>query len=267
MNRTIRTFTLLSLIFLSCIPAWAAADGERRCGSEFAAYGLEGATFSEALDRAGQIHNEYQESLLSQLVDERVDLRDADALKSVIEKKSIEYFAERGLYFTDQYPFSGSFEVGTAEIRFSADSYSAEGAEILSRLHELVLAYDVNEDAEFFDQLNGLRDAALNLPEEQEVFTVGVPVSVAIHSFSYWKANADRWARALGQPPSGVEVQAVKIGYGQLGAADIGGAIEGGFGGTVLGPGGAAAGAILGASTASLFNLAGQILSHYVSWW
>ncbi len=60
------------------------AQGERTCGSEFAAYGLEGATFSQAIDFVGRTHNDYQVYLLEHLSNVRPDFTDTTALKEII---------------------------------------------------------------------------------------------------------------------------------------------------------------------------------------
>lgn len=39
-----------------------------------------------------------------------------------------------------------------------------------------------------------MQNGALNLSNPNEVYTVGIPVTVAMYSFSYWKANGQTWA-------------------------------------------------------------------------
>jgi len=254
------------LLLLCYVPANAADAGERKCGSEFVAYGLEGVPFSVALDVAGKIHNEYQESLLTQLASDGVTFNSVDELRAIIEANSISFFKPKGMDFKD-HPFGISFAVGANDITFSPQNYSPQGLDIMNRLRDMVISYKGDGDPKLFERLTALREEALGLPDDKEVFTVGVPVSVAIYSFSYWQLNADRWSATLTQRYGGSDSAQAKIGLGQLGAADIGGAITGGFDGVVLGPGGAFAGAVLGSATASLGNLASQVMGHFFSWW
>ncbi|MBX9837537.1 MAG: hypothetical protein GTN67_05900 [Hydrotalea flava] len=111
--------------------------------------------------------------------------------------------------------------------------------------------------------------------------TVGISVSIAISSFTYWKANAEKWQSILKSEnldrttnihnfntfSVSVNSAGCRIGLGQLGAADVGGAISGAIDGAALGPGGALAGGVLGSSGASLGNLAGQVMGCLFSWW
>jgi hypothetical protein len=247
----------------------AAAQGsetkERTCGNEFAPYGLEGATLSEALDYIGQVHNEYQESILSQLVSEGVDIRDQEALRAAFDGKTASFFRQKGIDASPYYE-SPDFKESSTEISFDPERYSPEAAEILARLQELVHAANEENGDETLAQLQELKQAALRLPDEAEVFTVGAPISVAIHSYSYWKANADRWIEALTQSRTASKGRC-RVNWVSTGASDIAGGVRGALFGTIFtGPVGGLLGGTVGASVSSAGNLAVQGLRCLFGW-
>ncbi|MEI9810291.1 MAG: hypothetical protein WDO16_21810 [Bacteroidota bacterium] len=260
---------LLFLLIGVSFSLGAQTGAQRKCGNEFAAYGLKGVSFSDALDVAGKTHNDYQESLLTQLSAEKISLKDTSSLKTVIQNKTISFLGQKGILVNRQ-SFSISFVAANNSFSIQGKSYSAEATRILTELQSLIKSYDMINSETLINSLIKLKQAALNLADEKEVFAIGIPVVVAINSYNYWRSNADKWYSIFaGQtdPESQSKRKPCHVGLGQLGAADVGGAIGGGYGGTVLGPGGAFAGAVLGSATSSLGNLAGQVMGCLFSWW
>ncbi|HZH63981.1 MAG TPA: hypothetical protein VEY10_03750 [Flavisolibacter sp.] len=264
----------------------------------------------QAVNRIGQLHNDYQEYLLSYITSQNLNLSDTIGLKQVIESKNSEFFQSNSVDISNQtFSINFNYNIGNNVIGFSASNYSAAGGTILNDLKTLIVNYDETNDASFFASLNTLQQQALSLSNQTEVYTVGIPVTIAIYSFNYWKANAQRWSDLFAEQDSirnssnpiafnygsgdnnsfafdenygGSNQSATnivekvntkkmfkkcKVGFGQLGAADVGGAIGGAIGGAVLGPGGSLAIGVLSSSTSSLGNLAGQVMGCLFSWW
>lgn len=267
-------------------------------------------TPEDTLDLAGQLHNEYQEYLLSYITSQNLDLTDTITLKQAVESKSQEFFQSKGITQTLPYQIHIA-NCGSNAYQFSTSGYSSVGTAILNDLKSLITNYDPVNDANFFSSLRNLQQQALNLPDPIEVYTVGIPVTITIYSFNYWKEKADYWAaifmeqdslrnlqplpialnknheRMLGyndlkniSGPSGMNnyfieseflnaytLKKCNVNLWKLGGADAAGAVSGGYAGVALGPGGAFAGAVLGSSANSLYNLSNQVISCYVSWW
>jgi len=272
-------FKSLILFCLLISTSVLQAQSERRCGNEFAAYGLEGTTFSEALDFAGRTHNNYQEYLLTELSLIRPNFNDTNRLKEIIHEKSEEFFNARGFNFNpDDFPLN----LGVAanlDFGLPQENYSDAGLAIMEQLQELINSYNPENDEDFFNTLNQLKGNALLLENDTEVFLVGVPVSVAIHSYTYWKDNGQRWLDLFTEEEEmggggGPSFHAITSYYKKcnvnlykLGGADVSGAVSGAVGGGIAGPGGALAGGVLVSAATSLGNLTNQVISCYVSWW
>ena len=125
-------------------------------------------------------------------------------------------------------------------------------------------------DGKYFQSIP---EDALALSDPTEVFTVGLPITIAKYSFAYWKNTADsfvvllidqdeqRYSRESGPCRN-------RIGLGQIGAADVVGGVRGAVGGGLGGgPLGAVAGAtVVGAGT-SLWNIGSQLIGCLFSWW
>jgi hypothetical protein len=240
---------------------------------EFAQYGLSGISFSSALDSIGKWHNDYQDYLLSAIVKTKKDLRDTISLKQFIEDRSQIFFSKKGIQ-ANSFSYFQSFRNNNANLSFDKTKYSVEAGQILLKLVNLVNSYNEKDDGSFFNSLYQLKQEVLQLKNVNEVFAVGIPVSVAINSFSYWKLNSSFWQSALAKnniANNNKEVLDVappcNISLAKLGGADVAGAISGAIGGSTLGPGGALAGGVLTSSVTSLANLTNQVISCYVSWW
>lgn len=262
------------------------------------------------LNAVGQMHNDYQEYILAYITGQNLALSDTNNLKQIIVTKTEEFFQNKGIILSQSILINFGNTVGINSLQYNAGNYSTSGANILNSLNTLLSSYDESNDAAFFSSLNALQQQALGLPDQNEVYTVGIPVTIAIYSMNYWKNNADNWSDILTTQDSLRNVHPLafvenrseqrngllaikklsgpntsdnfnfeqkskkytfkktcKIGYGQLGFADVSGGIGGAYGGVALGPGGALAGAILGSSASSLGNLSGQVMGCLFDWW
>lgn len=262
-------------------------------------------TASDYLNFAGQLHNDYQEYILDYIVSLNVDLTDTNSLRQTIQSKTEDFFEPNGINVND--PIAIRFANGGNSYQFSTSGFSSAGASILNSLKTFIENYDPENDASFFTSLDSLQQLALSLSDPTEVYAVGIPVTVAIYSFDYWKDNADRWADifyeqdSIRNHPISYNRFSKQILAGQLldnshgpnafnnyfdeklllinsfkkcninlwklGGADVGGAVHGGVTGLAFGPGGAFAGAVLESAVGSLGNLTNQVISCYVSWW
>lgn len=232
--------------------------------SEYSNTILNGLEYREGLNKIGEIHNEYQKILLTNLLNEHVTLNNQLEFIDNVKNKSINFFNEKGM----DIPVSLYNKDLTNDNTLHSDFYSLEGFEIINELNEIITSSNIENDATLFEKLNNLQTRAINLNDEKEIVSVGIPVTIAIYSFNYWKTNGTDWANKFSYlDPNSNNPNAMHVGWGQLGVADVGGAISGGYSGVGMGPGGVLAGATLGASGASLFNLFGQIASSKFSWY
>ena len=268
---------ILMIAMFALVPFTGAAlaqeGGERKCGNEFAAYGMEGLTYAEALEFAGRVHNEFQEEVLTELAAEQVDLRDLEGLPAILEAKSKAFFARRGI---DDSNVSYDFCMvpGKSGLRYHPERYSAEAAAILGELQSRLETYDGGEDPAFFDSLEELKARALQLPDEREVFATGIPVSIAMHSARYWSANLERWVLTLaGEAPAASRHGRLAIRTNRtfsvkavLGA-DVGGAAVGAVVGLLGGPAGVGGGALAFGARASLGAAVVQGVRWLTNWW
>ncbi len=151
----------------------------------------------DRLTAIGTLHNSWMNSMLSYLVDNNVDLRDTSSLKTLIASQLNSFLTSNGLP-TGSYPITilGS-DTGTVNLTFNSGNYSTAGAAILSSLQSLVGSYDPNDDTGFLSSLESLQSDALALSDPNEVYTVGLPVTVAIYSYSFFKTSASGYADAL----------------------------------------------------------------------
>ena len=212
------------------------SNGEKRiCSNQFSTLGIAGMTFTQAFDFIGKMHNDYQENLLSYLSDQKIDLRDTNTLKKVIQLKTREFFSKKGIDVSN-YANPLWFGPGQQDVAFSKNNYSQKGGDLMIKLRTAIQLYNESNNVEFFKTATEIKSEALNLSNETEVFTVGIPIAISIFSFNYWENNAQRWYDTFKQqypaqsPDAGNEYRC-HIGLGQLGAADVVGAIRGATGG------------------------------------
>lgn len=276
-----RLFFVLG-VFISTLSFAQVNDGGKRiCGEEFSSFGLTGKTFSEALDFAGQTHNDYQDFVLNQLATDRSDFMDTTSLKKKVYGSSIVFFQKRGMEFDESVYQMGLAKRVTLEFPEIPADFSNEAQNLLMEFQGTLKDYDEQNDGIFFERLAKLKSAALELASDKEVFAVGVPISVAIYSYKYWKENGQKWMDLFTErisPGENIKGPAVastseiiysgcKVNLWHLGGADATGAVSGAMGGSALGPGGALAIGVLVSSGTSLTNLTNQVINCFVSWW
>ncbi len=272
-TRSMRTIALVFLLSASAL--YAQDPSQRVCGNEYASAGVEGLTYAEALDYAGRLHDEYQEELLGKLVAEDVSLQDVERIEEVMERNTAEFFAARGIDISGHH-YQFCFSPCKKTLGIVRGRQSEEATAILTELERFILSYDGLDDASFLSSLEKLKAAALQLPEAQDVFMAGLPVTIAIHSFQYWQANADRWldsltaevdAPAAGRPRMiQTNKQKCKVSLLSAGISDVGGAYAVGSLGVFAGPVGVFAGGLLGAGAGSAGNLIGQGIACAFGW-
>ncbi len=280
---------IVSVSSVTPCPIAYEPEPTRICGSDFAAYGLEGVNFSTALDNIGTWHNDYQSYLFAEMQSNNIDLNHPD-IQVFIQGKTRLFFATRGITATNN-PLPGNFDV--SDTSWINPSLSNEALTILNDLKNLAYSYDeVNHD-NYIAQIMVLKTRALALQSDLEVFQVGIPITVAVNSFNYWKDNGNIWTDYLTGPASisfnnlnnslsefkisksgpnpapiqlasmytTTQFKACPINLKQLGGADIAGAVSGAIGGGVgAGPAGAVAGGLLGGAVGSSYNIVGQAL-------
>ncbi len=186
-----KVFLIVALLSSILSYGQVSQGGQRICGDEFSAYGVAGMTLSQALDWAGQTHNEYQETLLQKFSVIKPNFTDTTALKEIIVEKSKTFFSAKGLDYNENVHILNLGKATPLEVQQNV--YSREGFSIINKLKNQLISYDANNDADFFTTLQNLKEGALNLSDKNEAFTVGVPISIAIHSLTYWKANGQKW--------------------------------------------------------------------------
>lgn len=244
-----------------------AINNVRTFGTEFSSLGLAGFAYEQGLNHLGQVHNDYQQTLLTQLYDEHINSVVGNDFITNVKLKSISFFNSKQVSIPSGC-YQPNFGTSLTEMNIVSSNYSSEGYQLLIELKAIMSSPEVENNQNLFADLESLKQRALNLQSETEVITVGTPIVIAIYSYNYWKANSSTWMTKFNYLKDNNVSNKMKIGWGQLGWADVGGAINGGMkGGCGGGPAGAAAGAILGASGASLFNLFGQIATKDISWW
>ena len=152
-------------------------------------------------NNAGQLHNDYQSYVLSYLISQNTDLSDTAALKTILYSKTTDFFEMHEI--ESDYPYTFNFgATTTSSFNHTSTDYSSEALEILDDLETLIGSYDPEDDEDFFNSLNTLKASALSLTDPVEVFNVGVPVTIAIYSFTYWKATADSIAEIFWEQDS-----------------------------------------------------------------
>jgi hypothetical protein len=221
------------------------------------------------IDSAGAYHSEYQDYMLGLIVNSTLSLKDTSILKIYIDNRSYSFFQSKGIADGGITGIFSPFGYPDS-LKINPSKYSSQGASIMLQFQTLVNNYNPLNDASFYNALNSLKQSALMLQGNRQL-SVGIPVSVAINSFKYWEANYSKWNSLLTshmQQYQGFNaLQKTKIGLGQIGAADVAGTISVALDGAALGVGGALAGGVLGSATSSLFNLGGQVIGHFFSWW
>jgi hypothetical protein len=274
-----KIFLILSISISFVTFGQVGKDGNRICDSKFSEYGIEGKTFTEALDFAGLVHNGYQEYFFNEFSVLMPDFRDTILIKKIVSEKSTIYFAQRGLNFDESLYSMGLGKPASVDISMDA-SFSPAGSSLIRELTSVLKNYSPTNAATVLSTLSSLRETALQLESEKEVFQVGIPITIAISSYQYWETNGQKWmdtfadnvTLSTGKGPSANDFMYLpkskcKVNLWHIGGADAVGAYGGALGGAALGPGGAFAGGVLASSVSSLGNLTNQVINCFVSWW
>lgn len=231
--------------------------GERICNQDFAQFNLQGSTFAAAVDSLGKWHNDYQIFILQNLKASNVDLL-TDTIQSFLHNKTVVFMATKGV--TPQNTILPEMDLLDTSWNISNFSFSAQM--ILTDLKNLMDNYSVSNHFVFRNNCLTLKNTALNLPDTSEAITVGLTVSVAINSFTYWKDNSDDWENYLtvSQTLNGQTMQSVNVDLKRVGKSDIKGAITGAVSGLGGGVAGAFAGGLVGSGLYSAGNILYQVL-------
>jgi hypothetical protein len=257
----------------------AQSGPNRICDSELAKFGLQGKTISEVVEYGAKLHNDYQDYVLNQFYLSNPDFSDTSNLKQLIIQKTTEFFAPKGVNTQLDMSIAKLANSNQRDQVYAENNYSLEAKSILIRLKDLMKNYDPNNEAIYFQSLDNLKNLALNLNDEKEVYAIGIPVFVAENSIKYWRQKGQNWLNiftkeeatevGIDRGPSNLVLGKKKcdVNFWQLGGADVTGGISGGIGGSVLGVAGIFAGAIVGSSSSSLVNLTNQAMACLFSWW
>lgn len=268
--------TLLSLVFFNSCKRYThlgskdkSKENQKELRSStfstvYTAYGISGMTYYNGLLYLGNLHNDYQEYILTSLVENEVLISVDTILVPEVKLRTISFFNNIG-FNINTIIFDSTYSFNSTNFNLISSNYSTEGYSILSVLFN-ILSDTLIYNESVISQIDSLIERSTHLANEEEVLKVGVPVSIAKSSMIYWHNNLDRWENAFNYIVEKPLFKA-KVGYGQLVSADVGGAISGAYAGAAAGPGGALAGAVLVSSSSSLFNLASQVMSRLIDWW
>lgn len=161
-----------------------------------------GCTNSEPIDRLnaiGTLHNAWMGYFLQYLIDHNTDLRDTSSVKSLIASQLNTFLTNNG-FPTGSWPEN---VLGGADVfSYNSNDYSTAGAAILSSLQSLIDNYDPEDDDGFLSSLESLQSSALALSDPNEVYTVGLPVTIAMYSFTFGKNDAVDYVTTLGYQDS-----------------------------------------------------------------
>lgn len=228
------------------------------------------------LNNLGQLHNDFQENVFTHLAGQNINITDTTLIGQIIQSKAQQFFSNNGIngpllptYFA---------HYGKNSTGLPTTGHSPAANQIMIRLNSLITNPNATYNSAFFDSLSILQQQALNLPNIEEVYLIGLPVTIASYSFTYWINNATRWANtfyqsSLATSKSGSlnNIQAAaacNINYWSLGVSDVTGGFRGAkLGFAYAGLHGAAAGGVLGAATGSATALVNEIISCYIPQW
>lgn len=237
----------------------------RRGGPEFERMGLSGKTYEEITDIIGAWHNEYLDIFYSKMKDAMIKPA-SPGFQDFLHLTTAGIFLTKGINASDL-PLPRSFDFMDPRVDMDRIPYSVDARYILKKLAYLVQTKCESGDETVNNDFLQLKKNALNLPDPKEALGVSIPVSVAIHSYLYWKTKIDTWSAYLGNEGRQTAAKR-KFGVGQFVAADVAGGIQGGlYGGLGAGPAGVVAGALVGASASSLLNCFSQAAQWLISWW
>ncbi len=194
-------FMACGLLLGSLLQAQAPSGGDRICGTAFTGTPLNGLSYREALEKTAAWYTAYQDYLFSGLAAEPPDFGDIRSLTTIAQEISEHFFAGQG-YESDGrlHPF-GIGEAAILQWQYgSAGSPTEEAREVLQRLAARLYRYQPDAQVRFVKELLEMQEQALLLKEETDVFTAGVPVSIALAALRYWNLQGDKWMQIFGRP-------------------------------------------------------------------
>ncbi len=228
---------------------------ERICGSEFSIFGLQGKTIRQAVDSVGDWHNKFQISLLQELQKRNINL-ETDTIQNFLKHFTDSIMAVKGInHNTLNIP---NLDIEDSTRDFS--SFSGTAQLVLIQAFSLVDEYSTDAHSYYINELNKLKTQALNLSSFNEAVKVGIGISTAINSLSYWKANANSWLIYL-SGSNKKSTQPCNVNLRKLAGSDAKGAVTGAVNGVGGGVAGAVAGGILGGAIYSSGNILNQALN------
>lgn len=150
----------------------------------------------DQLNTIGQLHNDFQESIFSYITANNIDISDTAALKSLIQSRANSFTQTNGF---DNLTVACKWWLDASSLTYNASNYTSAGASILSSLNSLIANLNSTNESTFLSSLNSLKASALSLPNMNEVYSVGIPVTVAIYSYNYWTDKGEYWSDIINQ--------------------------------------------------------------------
>ena len=188
---------LLYVIVPLALAAQSNKTNMRICGTEFSRFGLSGLSYSAVLDAAAKLHNDYQEYVLRFLLKNKANFSDTALLNKIIYETTNAFFIQRG-FTPDQRLFVLNLgKTYQPSFGMLPQQYSVEAYALLIELQNAVSGYSELNKVSFLNSLQCIRNKALNLNDDKEVFIVGIPTSIVIQSFQYWKTQGQYWIDQL----------------------------------------------------------------------
>jgi hypothetical protein len=195
------TFIACGLLLGTLLQAQTPSGGDRICGEHFNQTGLYGLSYREALEKTVAQFSAYQDYLFSRLAADPPDFGDIRLLTKRAQELSEHYFLEQGFEPNGQiHPF-GIGESAQLQWQYVyPDLPEEEAREVLNRLQACLYRYRPEAHTRYLKELMELREQALLLKEEADVFAAGVPVSIALGACRYWHTQGDKWMLIFGRP-------------------------------------------------------------------
>jgi hypothetical protein len=148
----------------------------------------------DQLNIIGQLHNDYQDSLFSYIVNSNFDISDTSSLRTLIQAKQDEFSNARGFSVSSA---AFTWNKSISNIGYSSYTYSTSGTTILSSLNSLINNLNSSNESTFTSSVSSLLSSALQLPNIDEKYKIGIPLVVAINSYNYWTEKQQEWGDAI----------------------------------------------------------------------
>lgn len=151
-------------------------------------------SIEDQLNIIGQLHNDYQDSLFSHIVNNNSDVSDTLSLRTLIQTKQDQFSNSRGFTVSS---VEFTWYKNVSDIGYSLYDYSTIGTTILSSLNSLIYNLNSSNESSFTSSVSNLLSSALQLPSIDEKYKIGIPLVVAINSYNYWTAKQQYWGDAI----------------------------------------------------------------------